>query len=319
MQQKLEDRIYSYSTYLKKRFGRKVFRVGLSIGIVCPHRSKKNGCIFCNPNSFTGEYQSENLSITEQLEKAIPLIIESCGDVDLLAYFQDETSTAGKISELKKKFSRALSHPKIIGLIVSTRPDFVNEKTVEMLSSFDVPVTIEIGLQTIHEKSLKFLQRGHDFELCRKAIDLCGKAGLEVGVHLILGIPGESFEDMKETIEYVSSNKYIKQVKFHNLMIYKNTKLKEMYENGEVSIFMIENYIKILGDLLPFLRGDIVITRLFTSNILNTDLTIGDFKGNKTKWMNSLRKYIIQNNIFQGSKIEKQFAKCRNSNISNYI
>ena len=309
MEQKLEDRIYTYSTYLKKKYGRKVFRVGLSTGIKCSHRIEQNGCIFCNPNSFTGSYQAENLSIKEQLEKAIPLVTKSCGDVDLLAYFQDETSTAGDISKLKEKFSQALSHPQIIGLIVSTRPDFVNEEIVKMLCSFDVPVTIEIGLQTIHDKSLKFLNRGHDFEQSRKAIELCGKAGLEIGVHLIMGIPGESFEDMLETIKYVSSNKFINQVKFHNLMIYKNTKLAEIYEKGQIFVFKIDEYIKILGDLIPHLRGDIIITRLFTSNILNTHLTLGDFKGNKTKWMNSLRKYIYKNNIFQGSETVKQFVK----------
>jgi len=309
MEQKLEDRIFTYSTYLKRKYDRKVFRVGLSTGIKCPHRIEQNGCIFCNPNSFTGEYQSENLSIKEQLEKAIPFVTESCGNVDLLAYFQDETSTAGNFSKLKEKYSQALSHPKIIGLIVSTRPDFVNEKIVKMLSSFDVPVTIEIGLQSVHDKSLKFLNRGHDFEQNKRAIDLCGKAGLEIGVHLIMGIPGETFEEMLETIKNISSNKFINQVKFHNLMIYKNTKLAEMYEKGQISIFKIEDYIKILGNLLPYLRGNIVISRLFTSNILNTHLTIGDFKGNKTKWMNFLRKYIYKNNIIQGSETAKQFAK----------
>ncbi|MBC8384016.1 MAG: TIGR01212 family radical SAM protein [Candidatus Cloacimonetes bacterium] len=307
MEQKLEDRIYTYSNYLKRKYGRKIFRVGLSTGVKCPHRSEQNGCIFCNSNSFTGEYQSENLSIKKQLDKAIPLVTKSCGNVDLLAFFQDETSTAGNISELKEKFSQALSHPKIIGLIVSTRPDYVNEKIVKMLSSFNVPVTIEIGLQTIHDKSLEFLNRGHTFEQSQKAIDLCGIAGLEIGVHLIMGIHGESFIEMKETIEYVSSNEYIKQVKFHNMMIYKNTKLAEMYKRGQISIFKIDEYIKILGNLLPILRGDIVITRLFTSNILNTDLTIGDFKGNKTKWMNSLRNYIYRNYIIQGNETKTRF------------
>ena len=130
---------------------------------------------------------------------------------------------------------------------------------------------------------------------------------MEIGVHLIMGIPGESFKEMKETIEYVSSNEYIKQVKFHNMMIYKNTKLAEMYKRGQISIFKIDEYIKILGNLLPILRGDIVITRLFTSNILNTDLTIGDFKGNKTKWMNSLRNYIYRNYIIQGNETKTRF------------
>ncbi|MCK4311649.1 MAG: radical SAM protein, partial [Candidatus Cloacimonetes bacterium] len=181
---------------MKHKFGTRVFRVGLSTGIKCPHRIKTGGCIFCNPETFTGEYQTRNLSIKEQLKDAVPRIKESCGDVKLLAYFQDDTSTAGDIDLLKKKFKEALSHPEIIGLVISTRPDYVNDKIVELLCSFDVPVTIEIGMQSIHNKSLKFLNRGHTFKQVEKAVELCGNAGLTIGVHLIMGIPGESFENM---------------------------------------------------------------------------------------------------------------------------
>jgi uncharacterized protein len=307
MEQRLEYRIFTYSSYLKQRFGRKVFRVGLSTGITCPHRERTGGCIFCNAETFTGEYQAQGKTIREQMIEAIPRIKESCGDVALLAYFQDETSTAGPIDMLKQKFSEALSHPEIIGLVVSTRPDYVNEEVVKLLKSFNVPVIIELGLQSIHNHSLEFLNRGHVFQDVEAAIKLCGKAGLDVGVHLIMGIPDETEYDMLETIKYISANQYIKQVKFHNLVVYKQTKIARLAEEGEIELLSIPSYIEILANLLPYLRGDIVVSRLFTSNIRRAQIAIGDFPGNKTKWMNELRKYIYVHGITQGSETEVEY------------
>ncbi|MCF7859397.1 MAG: TIGR01212 family radical SAM protein [Candidatus Cloacimonetes bacterium] len=298
----MEYRIFTYSTYLKNKFGKRVFRVGLSTGIPCPHRTMTGGCIFCNAETFTGEYQAFGNSVRVQLDEAIPRIKDSCGDVALMAYFQDETSTAGSIDLLEKKFKQALSHPEIIGIIVSTRPDYISQAVIELLNSFNVPLTIEIGLQSIHNRSLEFLRRNHTFEEVDKAIELCGRAGLNVGVHLIIGIPGETFENMRQTIKYITSNQYIKQVKFHNLVVYRNTELAKLALDGNLDLLTIPNYIEILANLLPDLRGDVVVSRLFTSNIRHSQIALGEFPGNKTKWMNNLRKYIYKNGIIQGSE-----------------
>jgi radical SAM protein (TIGR01212 family) len=305
MEQRLNHKINLYSDYLIKKFGRKVFRAGVSTGIVCPHREKNGGCNFCNPDTFTGDYQSENLSITEQLKDAVKRIKASCGDVQFLAYFQDETSTAGDPEFLKSKFEEALNFPEVLGLVVSTRPDALSESVINVLKNLNKPVTIEIGLQSIHDKSLKYLNRGHTFAQADKAIQICGEAGLQVGVHLIWGVPGETFDEMKATIEYVSSNPYIKQVKFHNLIIYKETKLAETISNNE--IISIDEYIDLLCDLLPYLRGDKIITRLFTSNIKKNQLASGTITGNKTKWMNQLRMQLYAENIVQGSKTDREY------------
>ena len=299
MEERLEYRIFTYSAYLLNKFGKKVFRVGLSTGKKCPHRVRNGGCIFCNPHTFTGEYQSHGLSIKEQYNDAIPRIKKACGDVHLLAYFQDETSTYGDIKFLKQKYDEALSHSEVIGLVVSTRPDYINHEVIELLTSYKVPVTIEIGLQSIHNKSLEFLNRGHSFEQAEKAIKVCGEAGLTVGVHLIMGIPNETYDDMFRTVKWVSSNKYIKQVKFHNLVVYKNTRLAEM---KDIPIYTIKEHIKNLGDLIPHLRGDIAVSRLFTSNIRRTQIAVDEYKGNKTQWMNFLRKYLYKHNLNQGDE-----------------
>lgn len=301
---RLEDRIFTYSEYLKKKYNKKVFRIGLSIGKTCPHRRLNGGCIFCNPKAFTGDYQWNSLTITEQIHQAKVKIKKNCKAAHFLAYFQDETSTACSIDELQQIFKSTLNFEEIVGIILSTRPDFVSDDFVEFFASLQIPFTLEIGLQTIHNKSLQLVNRGHTFEICDSIIEKCGKAGIEIGIHLILGIPGETIEDMKQTIHYISNNPYIKQVKFHNLVIYKNTELHTMYKNYEIQNYTIEEHNKNIATLIPYLRGDIAVTRLFTSNILNTQPTAVEYRGNKTKWMNQLRLELINRKIYQGMLTE---------------
>lgn len=303
MKDRLNTLITTYSDHLQRKYHRKVFRVGLSTGLPCPHRLQHGGCIFCHPETFTGEYQSRGLTVAQQLEEAMPRILSTCGDVGLIAYFQDETSTAGSPDFLREQYLAALAHPEILGLIVSTRPDYIEQPVIDLLKSLPVSVTVEIGLQTIHDSSLQFLNRGHNFAQADEAIRRCGENGLETGVHLIIGIPGESREDIRDTIRYVSSNPCISQVKFHNLVTYQNTPLAEMVRKSNLNIIDIDQYIEILGDILPFLRADIVITRLFTSNIRRSQITLGDYSGSKPEWLNRLRLYLLANNIHQGKHL----------------
>lgn len=307
MEERLEDRIYTYSTYLLRKFHRKVFRVGLSTGIKCPHRMRTGGCIFCAPETFTGEYLSCNLSVKDQLEQGISLVTRSCGEVGILAYFQEDTSTAGDVLYLKQKFADAVNHEKVLGLVISTRPDYIDENMVTMLAGIERPVTIEIGMQSIHDKSLVLLNRGHDFARVEQAVQLCGEKGLTVGVHLIMGIPGEDHRDMLATIRYISANPYIHQVKFHNLVVYRDTMLHRLYLEKKMELLSMEAYITELAELLPYLRGDIVITRLFTSSIRRAGIAIPEFQGVKTRWMNSLRKYIYKKGILQGTETAVTF------------
>ncbi len=305
MKHRIESRVWTYSNYLQQKFGERVYRVGLSTGVPCPHRVRAGGCIFCDPRTFTGAYQEEGLSVTEQLNRAVPWIKRACGVSRLLAYFQDETSTAGDIEFLHQKFSEALSYPDVIGLVLSTRPDYIDPKIIELLASFSVPVTIEIGMQSLHDQSLKYLRRGHNMQQTEEAIKLCGEAGLTVGVHLILGIPEETFSDMKKTIQYISENSYIQQVKFHNMVVYKNTELAKMIRPEQ--IYSLADHIENLGRLLPYLRGNIAVTRLFTTNVRKDQIALGDYPGNKPKWINRLRMFMTENDFVQGSETEVEY------------
>jgi radical SAM protein (TIGR01212 family) len=300
MKKQLDERIFMYSQWLLQCFGHKVFRVGLSTGITCPHRVATGGCIYCNPATFTGAYQEQGLSIAQQLAQAVPRIKASCGDVKLLAYFQDETSTAGDADYLLGCYQEALAHPDVEGLVVSTRPDAMQPAVMEFLAQLDVPVMVEIGLQTIHDASLDWLNRGHNFAQAAQAIDYCQSLGLQVGVHLIVGIPVETEAMMRQTVQWVSANAAISQVKFHNLVIYRHTALAAIAAEQGLKPLGIPDYVSLLGTLLTHLRGDIPVLRLFTSNVRRNQVAVGQYAGAKTKWMSMLRSYMNENNLVQG-------------------
>jgi uncharacterized protein len=298
----LSDLIYTYSSAMQAKYGKKVFRVGVSTGIECPHR-KAGGCLFCNPRTFRGSYQDENLSIEEQLEQGIAILKQNSKAKSFIAYFQDETSTAGDLDYLSDLFRRAIDYPGIRGLVVSTRPDHINKEVCQMLTSLPQPVSVELGMQSIHDKSLKFLRRGHTQADTARAVEMCREWGLETGVHLILGIPGESFADMRDTLKWVSNNSGIQEVKLHNLVVYAGTDLARLWQSGEVEQMPIAEYIEILSELIGWIRQDIVISRLFTSNILHNDLGMAAMEGNKTKWMNQLRLKLLEKGYKQGAAL----------------
>ncbi|MCF7913011.1 MAG: TIGR01212 family radical SAM protein [Candidatus Cloacimonetes bacterium] len=298
----LSELIYTYSSAMLAKYGEKVFRVGVSTGITCPHRDA-GGCIFCNPGTFRGAYQDNNLNIEEQLEQGMAILRKNSKAKSFIAYFQDETSTAGDLEYLADLFNRALQYPGIKGLVVSTRPDYINPQVCEMLTSFSQPVSVELGMQSIHDKSLNFLRRGHSQADTARAIELCREWGIETGVHLILGIPEECFGDMLATIRWVSNNTAIREVKLHNLVVYDGTDLAKLWQAGEIKQMPVDEYIEILCELIPWIRSDIVISRLFTSNILHNDLAMAALSGNKTKWMNLLRLKLLEKGYKQGSAI----------------
>ncbi len=311
MSKYIRNHIYTYSTYIQRRFGKKIMKMGISLGIECPYRMETGGCYFCRPESFIAKYQREKNDIRKQLDYVIPLYKNKYGGKrGIFAYFQDNTSTAGNIDWLREQYQIAVSHPAVEGLIISTRPDYINIEITRMLAELNrkVPVFIELGMQSVHNKSLEFLGRGHTMEHTDKAINLLGKNGVNVSVHLILAIPGETKEDMRKTIFYINENPYIHCVKFHNLVVYKGTKMEEIYKREKFHLPDLKEYIYLLGYLLAYLQGDKCIQRLYTSYKDRSLVVAGGFKGDKGKWNNELYFYLKQNNIVQGSKTDLKYV-----------
>ena len=296
----INEIINSYSDFIRQKFGRKVYKAGLSTGLICPHRKNNSGCIYCNPSTFVGENQASEFDVLKQFELSAKRIRDMFGDVGLLSYFQDETSLAGSPDLLIKTFTKVLEKDDCLGLIISTRPDFIPESVLEFLACQDKFVSIEFGLQSIHDKSLKFLNRGHTFDEYQKALEVTSEYIKNIGIHLILGIPGETTQNILETIDYISESKVISEVKFHNMVVYEGTKLADIYDTVKFDIPDYNEYILLLGKVIARLSSDKVISRLFTSHVADSAEVLNPFPGHKTQWMEKLRKYLIAEGIKQG-------------------
>ncbi len=294
------DLIYnSYSTYLKNKYGKRVFRVGLSTGLPCPNRINHQGCSFCLSETFTDASIQKKLSLKAQLDSIIPKIRQDCGDVDLIAYFQDNTSTYGDLNYLKTIFQEALSYTDFKEIIISTRPDYLNQEVVEMLLTLQLPITIEVGIQSMNQSSLDFLTRNHTIGDNQEAIALLSNYPVDIGVHLILGIPGETTASIQNTLDFINHEEKIKFVKLHNLIIFEGTALAEKCKSSDFKTYDMEEYFALLGYALTNLHKDKIITRLFTSNLSRNGKALNPFPRDKRFWMNEFYRYCLKNNIKQ--------------------
>ncbi len=286
---------------MKKKYDQKVFKLGLSMGEICHHRKKNGGCIFCLPETFTDDIKSEN--IKKQIEYLL-LKMKKYADI-FIAYFQDETTLDVDFEQFKNKIEKVLQFKEIKEITISTRPDVLKIKHLDFLSGLELDVNIEVGIQTIHNKSLEYLNRGHSFSDITNAVKLLKMYNFRIGAHLILGIPGENFKDNLETIDFINSAK-IDEVKIHNLVAYQNTKLGEAVKNSEVNLLDFAEYLDLLTEIIPYIKPEIVISRLFTSNVNRTGKAINPFPDYKKNWMNKLTYLMNYKDVFQGQKLKEK-------------
>ena len=257
---------YPLSTYLKDKFGEKVYKITLDAGFTCPNRDgsiSNTGCVFCDDGGSFSKAHSRLLSISEQIETGIKNQHDRFGANKFMAYFQAFSNTYKPVSELEKIYNEAVSNSKIVGLSIGTRPDCVDNEKLDLIASF-VPkyeTWIEYGLQTIHDKSLLWMNRGHDYKTFEKAYLETKKRGIKVCAHVILGLPNETKEDMLKTAEKLSELK-VDGVKFHALCVMPNTPLEKMYNNGEINLLKEDEYVDIVCECLKILPQNTVIHRL---------------------------------------------------------
>lgn len=258
-------RINLFSQHCRLTYGQPVGKIALSLGRPCPNR-KLGGCVFCAPESFTPYYLEGNGSIAEQLAKG-RLHLESRKFRRYFAYFQQETSTAGPTAELAAAFNDASASPDCVGVIISTRPDCLNDGIIKALAALakSREVLVELGLQSAHEQTLRLLNRNHTFEDFERAAQRVKAAGLGLGVHLILGLPGESYQDMLATVRQIC-RLGVDAIKFHHLQIIKGTALERMYWASPFTVYGAFDYLTILARLLAQVPAEVVIHRLWSSS-----------------------------------------------------
>lgn len=260
-------RYLSQNEYLRKRFGGKVMKVSLNGGFTCPNRDGTKGvggCIYCS-ESGSGDFAGDpSLSVTEQFEAVRGPLMKKWQDCSLfIPYFQAGTNTYAPLPRLKALFEEALSLENVCGLSVSTRPDCISEETADYLEeiSHRTYLTVELGLQTVHDKTAALINRCHTYADFLKGFEMLRSRGINVCVHLINGLPFESREMMLETVRRVSELP-VHSIKLHLLHIIRGTRLAEMYERGEFPVMELDEYVSLICDQLEIIPPDVIIQRL---------------------------------------------------------
>ncbi len=294
--------INTFSHHYRNTYGEPVGKIPIDTGIPCPNR-EKGGCIFCRPASFTPNYLNKEDSFTKQIERGKTHIIRGRFN-KYFAYFQQETCTAAPADTLLHAIDTIIADDNCVGLILSTRPDHVPDKLLKSIAGriyhSGKACLWELGLQTIHDKSLQLLNRNHSFASFTDAVMRIKQfPDFEVGAHLIFGIPGEDTDMMLESIE-TTCDLGIDALKLHHLQVIADTQLHTMFTQGEISLFSLEQYINFLLLALPLIPAHVVIHRLWATS--HPDLLIAP------KWnvlaahlSKTLQDMMVSRNIRQGS------------------
>lgn len=259
-------RYFSQSFFNRKRFGQRVWRISLDGGFGCPNRDGTlgtGGCVFCDPSSFSPSRRTGLKSIRDQIDQAVPRLRACRNARRFLAYFQPGTNTYAPLERLARLYHQALSHPDVIGLVVGTRPDCAADDVLDLLAELSQNswLSVEYGLQTIHNRTLDWINRGHRYDAFLDAVHRSRRRGLRIGAHVILALPAESREDMLATAREIARLR-IDSVKLHNLHAVSNTPLAEMVASGKVRLAGLGQYAGYVVDFLEQLPPDCVIDRL---------------------------------------------------------
>jgi radical SAM protein (TIGR01212 family) len=244
----------------------RVFRVTLDAGFTCPNVDGSvavGGCVYCDNRSFSPNRRLPRTTLRAQIERGITILSKRYGADRFLAYFQAATNTYAPVDKLRRLYAEALAHPQIVGLAVGTRPDCVPDPVLDLLEEYarDRYVCLELGLQSIHDRSLDWMNRGHHFDAFVDAVQHCQGRGLDLCTHVILGLPGETHDDMLATADAVAALP-VQAVKIHNLHVVRETPLERMFRAGQVRMLERDEYVELVCDFLERLRPDIVIQRL---------------------------------------------------------
>ena len=303
-----EKHYVTLNNYLKSVYSKKVFKVSLNGDFSCPNRDGKislNGCIFCSEKG-SGDFAGEkSLPIKEQFYNIVKMMENKWNDGYYIAYFQANTNTYDTLENLKKRYEEiikdgVLLDDKIKILSIATRPDCLNEEIVSYLSKINkvIPVWIELGFQTMHHKTAILINRGYFNDTFVDAVNLLNKYNITTIVHIINGLPGETYDDMIETAKFLN-NLPIHGVKIHMLHIMKNTPLEKYYSDTKFDVLSLEEYVKVVVNQLRHLNDNIVIHRV-TGDSPKELLIEPMWTLKKFVVINEIDKYMRANKIYQG-------------------
>ena len=306
-------RFNAFSNYCKTAFGERIQKLSVNAGFTCPNRDGTvgtTGCIYCNNEAFNPSYCSSLKSITQQIEEGIEFHVKRYRKAGkYLAYFQAFSNTYAPLAELKEKYEEALKHPEVAGLVIGTRPDCVDEEKLDYLQHLakDHFISVEYGLESCYNKTLEHIQRGHTFEQSAWAIEETAKRNIHTGIHIILGLPGETRDEMLSEATIISSLP-VSTIKLHQLQIIKGTALAKDFEAnpGNYHVFSLDEYIDFVIDFTERLKPEIMIER-FTAEVPPRFLLTGGFGLLRTdQILQLIEKKMEERNTWQGRLYKPQ-------------
>ena len=259
-------RYHSLNYFLRNKFNEKIYKISLDGGFTCPNRDgkvAKGGCTFCSARG-SGDYAgSRILSINEQFADRKKMMEKKWKDGKYIAYFQAYTNTYAPVEELRQKYEEAISQENVVALSIATRPDCLDDDVVDLLEEISKKtyLWVELGLQTVNDESARNFNRGYDFEVFKEGIKKLQDRNIEVVVHTIFGLPGETKEDMLKTVDYVAHSG-AQGIKFHLLHLMKGTQMVKQYESGELQLLSQEDYIDLICKGIAMLPQEMVVHRL---------------------------------------------------------
>lgn len=302
-----DKRYHSLDYELKQRYGRKIYKLSLDGGMTCPNRDGKldtRGCIFCSAGGSGDFAANRKYSITEQIANAKALVSQKQAENGkYIAYFQAFTNTYEKVSYLRSIFYEAIIQEDIVALSIATRPDCLSKEILDLLKELNEikPVWIELGLQTIHEETARFIRRGYSLPVFDQAIKDLDSIGIEIIVHVIIGLPNETKQDLLDTIRYIT-NLPIKGIKLQLLHILKGTDLADYLD--QLHILSLEEYLDLLVECIEWIPPDVVIHRI-TGDGPKSLLLAPLWSSNKKLVLNSIQKKLKQRDAWQGKALQK--------------
>lgn len=302
-------RYYTLDYFYKHKFNSKVFKVSLNAGFTCPNKDGKvgtGGCIYCSKLG-SGEYAGDvKKDLITQFNEVKEIMLKKWPKAKYIGYFQANTNTYAPVPILKEKYETILKLDNVVGLNIATRPDSISLDCLDYLEDLAkrTYLTVELGLQTIHESTSIYINRCHNLDCFTDMVKELRKRNINVVVHIINGLPYETYDMMIDTVKYLSSLD-IQGIKIHMLSILKNTKLEELYKKEHFKTLTRDEYIKIVCDQLEYLREDIVVNRI-TGDPKISDLIEPDWLIKKVTILNDIDKEMARRNSYQGIKYQKK-------------
>ncbi|GAK60339.1 hypothetical protein U27_00230 [Candidatus Vecturithrix granuli] len=305
-QRTVKKRYLSFNQHLKDTFGEKVYKVTIDAGFTCPNRDGTRGvggCIYCYGDRRTSQL-ADCVSVQSQIQTGIAAIHKRYKAKKFLAYFQSYTNTYGPVDQLVRLYQAALEIEGIVGLSIGTRPDCVGEEILEVLGAIaqKTYLWVEYGLQSVHDTTLTRIHRGHDFATFLNAVDRTRKReNIKICAHVILGLPGETKDDMIETANVLSALN-VDGVKIHSAHVLRHTQLAEMYARGEYQVLELPEYLDIVCDFLEHLAPQMIIHRL-VGDAPRERYIAPEWCMQKSDVLRQIEKELERRNSFQGSRV----------------